>query len=159
MEACNSDTKAARPLNRILVIDDDDAIRDLCAAVLKDSGYEVETAPDGEAGWRALNAVSSDSDRYDLLITDHNMPKLSGLDLVRKLRAARMDVPVVLVSGDLPPIIKASVSPEVPLAELEWNRSLRLAGALEKPFTLDDLLRTVKKILPSPGPVNAPREK
>src|ERR1017187_5344654 len=66
-----------RPTHRILVVDDEPDIRRLNAEVLKSSGYEVDTAEDGKAGWQALQAVSHAPDSYDLLITDHNMPGLS----------------------------------------------------------------------------------
>src|ERR1035441_6822218 len=83
------------PPCRILVVDDEPDIRRLNAEVLKSSGYEVDTAEDGKAGWQALQAVTHAPDSYDLLITDHNMPELSGLALVKKLRAARMALPVI----------------------------------------------------------------
>ena len=59
---------------RILVVDDDDDIRRFNAEALTGSGYHVEAAVDGAAGWEALNA-----DRYDLLITDNSMPNISGI--------------------------------------------------------------------------------
>jgi DNA-binding response OmpR family regulator len=132
----------ARSVRRILVIDDDRDIRQLCADVLIRSGYRTDTAADGEAGWKALNAVS-----YDLLITDNNMPNLSGLELVRQLRAARMALAVILASGQLPAVILASVTSETPVKQSPWNRSLQIAAILPKPFTIDELLRTVKAVL------------
>ena len=68
---------------RILVVDDDSDIRFLNAEVLKQSGYEADTAEDGEAAWKTLHAVSYDASSYDLLITDHDMPRLTGLDWSR----------------------------------------------------------------------------
>ena len=116
--------------NRILVVDDDISIRKLSAQVLTAFGFQVETAEDGVAGWEALHASS-----YDLLITDHNMPKVTGVELVKKLRFARMTLPVVLASG------------AIPTEELNRNPSLQLAATLLKPFTMDELLGTVKKVL------------
>jgi DNA-binding response OmpR family regulator len=111
---------------RILVVEDDDDIRRFNAEALTGSGYHVEAAVDGAQGWEALNVSC-----YDLLITDNNMPNLTGIELIKKLNAARMAVPVILASG-------------VPLAE---ESELRLAATLSKPFTLDELLGTVKKVL------------
>jgi len=116
--------------NRILVVDDDISIRKLSAQVLTAFGFQVETAEDGVAGWEALHASS-----YDLLITDHNMPKVTGVELVKKLRFARMTLPVVLASG------------AIPTEELNRNPSLQLAATLLKPFTMYELLGTVKKVL------------
>ena len=83
------------PPRHILVVDDDSDIRRLNAEVLKRSGCHVDTAKDGEAGGRVLHAVSHAPDSYDLLITAPDMPGLSGLYLVKKLRAARMALPVL----------------------------------------------------------------
>jgi DNA-binding response OmpR family regulator len=120
------------PSYRILVVDDDVAIRQLTVAVLTSFGYQVDAAEDGAAGWEALQAGS-----YDLLITDHNMPRVSGVELVQQLRAARMILPVLLVSGT------------IPFEALDRNRSLQLAATLLKPFVIAELLATVKRILHS----------
>lgn len=123
------------PPCRILVVDDDVGLRELSAFVLTRSGYQADTAEDGVAGWEALQACS-----YDLLITDHNMPRVCGLELVKQLRSAGMSLPVVLASGDPPP------------EAINGNSSLQLAATLFKPFSTGDLLSTVKKILGEPNP-------
>ena len=87
----------AAPSNRILVVDDDIDLRLLSAEVLFHSGYQVDTAEDGETGWEALQARN-----YDLLITDNKMPKVSGVELVKKLRSARMALPVILARQQCP---------------------------------------------------------
>ena len=115
---------------RILVVDDDFSIRELGAVVLSASGYQVDTAEDGEAGWEALQTSS-----YDLLITDNTMPKVSGVELVKNMRSARMTLPVVLASG------------AIPSEALNRDPSLQIAATLLKPFTGDALLGTVKKVL------------
>jgi two-component system sensor histidine kinase and response regulator WspE len=69
----------------------------LSVDVLAGSGYDVEAVIDGAAGWDALQA-----NRYDLTITDHNMPRLTGVELVKKLRSARTALPVILITGQLP---------------------------------------------------------
>ncbi len=116
--------------NRILVVDDEPCIRIIITTVLAGSGYQVDAAEDGAAGWEALQAK-----HYDLLITNHVMPKITGLELVKNLRFARMDLPVVMVSGELP------------ADELNLNPSLQPAATLLKPFTLAALLDTVKNVL------------
>lgn len=120
----------ARPGHRILVVDDEAAIRRLMTAVLTGSGYHVDAAEDGAVAWEALQAKP-----YDLLITDHNMPKVTGVELVKNLRSARMALPVVLVAGRLP------------ADELAQNPSLQVAATLEKPFALAELLDTVDNVL------------
>ncbi len=118
------------PSHRILVVEDQPALRSLSAQVLVRSGYEVDVAEDGMAGWEALRAES-----YDLLITDNQMPRLSGLELVKKLRAAHLALPVIMASG--------TFSTE----QLNRHRSLQFAALLLKPFTTDQLLATVQEIL------------
>jgi CheY-like chemotaxis protein len=116
---------------RILVVEDEGAIRQIYSEALVRSGYQVDAAEDGEAGWNALNAASLDANGYDLLITDNRMPKLSGIELIQKLRSAHVEVPVILASGALP-------------ANAD---GLHLAAILPKPFTQDQLLQTVRQVL------------
>ncbi len=117
-------------LRRILVVDDDDNIRQLSIQVLANCGYDVEGAEDGDAGWEALHGGS-----YDLLITDQNMPKVSGIELIKRLRSAGMTIPVVLFSGSLPSEV------------MSQSLVLKLAAFLLKPFTSDELVATVERIL------------
>jgi DNA-binding response OmpR family regulator len=118
------------PSVHILVVDDDGEIRQLSAQALVLHGYRVDAAKDGAAAWEALHAHS-----YDLLITDNNMPKLSGMELLKKLRSASMTLPVILASGELP------------TEELDRNPWLQLAATLVKPFSCGQLLETVRSVL------------
>jgi two-component system chemotaxis response regulator CheY len=65
---------------RILALDDDADMLCLCALALAGVGYTIDTAADGEQGWEALCATD-----YDLLLTDNDMPRLTGLELVSRL--------------------------------------------------------------------------
>jgi DNA-binding response OmpR family regulator len=112
------------------VVDDDSDLRKLYADALARPGYQVDAVEDGAAGWEALQV-----NNYNLLITEHSLPKLTGVDLVRKLRAARMAVPVVLAAVRLP------------TEELARNPSLQLAAVLPKPFYISELLETVRAVL------------
>ena len=85
-------------------------------------------------GWEALHAR-----KYDLLITDNNMPRVSGLELVERLRCEAAALPVSLVSGAML------------TNELKQHPGLRLAAMLAKPFTGEELLRTVEAVLHNPG--------
>jgi two-component system OmpR family response regulator len=118
------------PLGRILVVDDYRDIRQLSTEVLSHSGYAVDAAADGAAAWEALQSKA-----FNLLITDNDMPRLTGIELVRKLRSARMALPVILATGDLP------------TEELVQNPSLQLAALLPKPFSIEELLGTVTNVL------------
>lgn len=114
----------------ILVVDDDPVLCLFNAELLMKAGFEVDTASDGEAGLDALQMK-----RYDLLITDNNMPKISGLELLRTLRTFDEGMPAILVSGAMP------------IEELKREPQLQLAATLPKPFTPHDLLSTVRDVL------------
>jgi len=129
--AANSVSQRQRnPRPRILVVEDDPMIRKLNAEALIDSGYHVDVAEDGAAAWAALQLNS-----YDLMITDNGMPNVTGVELLKKLHAARMALPVIMATGSLP--------------QAEFTRSpwLHPAAILIKPYTLAELLGTVKEVL------------
>ena len=125
--------------HRILAVDEDSDLRLLYADALAGGGYQVDFAEDGAAAWENLQA-----NHYDLLITEHAISKLTGVELVRKLRAARMALPVVLTSGRLP------------APELDQNPALQLTAVLWKPFTIDTLLATVQDALGAARHLDAP---
>lgn len=81
---------------RILLVDDDESLLYLATRLLERQGFEVSDFPSGED---ALAALRADPSGFDLLVSDYNMPGMSGLDLARKARALRADLPVVVVSG------------------------------------------------------------
>jgi CheY-like chemotaxis protein len=114
----------------ILVVDDDPITRRLNSEVLTYSGYQVDVAEDGAAAWDALLAND-----YDLLITDNDMPKLTGVDLLKKVRATRMALPVVMATGTLP---------AWEFTQYPW---LRPARVVIKPYTLEELVETVQEVL------------
>jgi twitching motility two-component system response regulator PilH len=114
----------------ILVVEDDPNIRRLNTAVLANFGYQVDAAEDGAAAWKALQL-----DKYDLLITDHDMPKVTGVELLQKLHDTSMKLPVIMATGTLP---------EEQLARHPW---LEIEAVLLKPYTLDELLDTVRNVL------------
>jgi CheY-like chemotaxis protein len=116
--------------SRVLFVDDDIHLRIASARFLARSGYVVETAPDGLAAWRTLMPG-----RFDLLITDHEMPHLTGLELARKILGAKLPVPIILATGS-PPIR----DPE----ESAWKA---IVAILIKPISPGDLLSTVTSVL------------
>ena len=118
------------PPRRILVVEDDRDIRQINAMVLHRAGYYVDTAEDGASGWSALKAG-----RYDVLITDNNMPRVTGLELIKKLRSEEIQLSVILASGT------------APTEELNRHPWLQLDAVLIKPYTADAILDTVKKVL------------
>jgi CheY-like chemotaxis protein len=80
-------------------VEDDPKLRHINAMVLHHAGYHVDAAEDGAAGWNALKAS-----RYDVLMTDNSMPKVTGLELIQKVRSEEMPLSVILASGAAPPM-------------------------------------------------------
>ena len=136
--ASHESQSQSNPLERILVVEDDGDLRRLNAQALSLSGYEVETAVDGAAAWAELQTNS-----YDLMITDNNMPKVTGVELLVKLRAARMELPVIMASG-------TSFSDDA--SRSPW---LKPAARLLKPYTFEELIHLVKKVLREADPTPA----
>jgi DNA-binding response OmpR family regulator len=120
-----------RPPIRILVVEDDSLVLQLYSNVLLRSGYQVDTAEDGDAGWKAICLAEYTLDRYDLMITDNSMPKVTGVELITKLRSENMSLPVILATGMAP-------------ANTEH---LHLSAILTKPFSAAELLQTVGEVL------------
>jgi len=77
-------------------VDDEATLTQLGARVLERLGYQVMAETDPMAALAALRAAP---DRFDLLLTDLTMPRMSGLELLREVRQVRPDLPVVLATG------------------------------------------------------------
>src|SRR5262249_22652937 len=90
---------AQHPL-RLLVVDDSRSVREALSAMLAGAGYRVETASDGWEAWEVLQDST-----FDLVLTDLEMPRLSGYDLITKIRtdAELRDLPIVVVSSQTSP--------------------------------------------------------
>ena len=115
---------------RILVVDDDAFVRQLSTGVLIRSGFQVDAAADGADAWNALQLAS-----YDLLVTDHDMRRLTGVGLIQKVQAAHMALPVILMSA------------QMPTDELRTLPRLQIDATLRKPFTTGELLGAVRTAL------------
>src|SRR5215210_6876292 len=115
---------------QILVVDDDQAVRDSLKRSLEYSGYEVSTATDGVEALARLAVL-----RPDAVIMDVMMPRLDGLEATRSLRSAGNDVPILVLTA------RDTVGDRVDGLD---------AGAddyLAKPFALDELLARVRAML------------
>ena len=80
----------------VLVIDDDEVVATVIESLLVRAGYRVTVHTDGPA---AVDQVRSAPQSFDLVLTDFNMPGLSGLAVARALSTARPDLPVMIASG------------------------------------------------------------
>jgi two-component system cell cycle sensor histidine kinase/response regulator CckA len=118
---------------RVLLVEDDAAVRAMAERALRSAGYFVRAAPDP----RVAIAWLEDDPRVDLVITDVVMPGMRGPELVERLRAARPHLRVLYISG----------FSDGALADLRAD--LGGDGYLAKPFSPDDLLHEVKRSLRS----------
>ena len=116
----------------ILIVDDDEDIRELVEITLEDSEYRLHTAEDGQAGLDAVLDL-----RPDLVILDWMMPRLNGLQVVRKLRehTTTAGIPVVLLTSQ----------PDT--EHREEIQTLGIFSYLQKPFSPLELIQTVQKAL------------
>ncbi len=115
---------------RVLVVEDDAKIASFVVRGLKQSGYAVDHAPDGETGL----ALAQSTD-YDAAIVDVMLPQLDGISLVKRLRAARRPIPVLFLSA------KSSVDDRV--------KGLQAGGDdyLTKPFAFSELLARIQALI------------
>ena len=114
---------------RILLVEDEAALRSIAARALRSEEYEVIEAPDGLEAWQLIKGS-----RFDLLITDSRMPHLSGTQLAVLVRELHPIMPILRITGSL-----GAGSHGMPSG----------MAALFKPFTPDDLVAAVRSLLAS----------
>jgi CheY-like chemotaxis protein len=117
---------SAQRKQRVLVVDDQPAIRELIAMYLEDENYEVQEAGSGP---EALLRFTS-RPKWDLIITDRMMPEMSGDELAVCIRRFDRTVPIILVSG----------------YTAEGMGSFEFDAVVSKPFTKDNLLDAIQKL-------------
>ncbi|MBE0569824.1 MAG: response regulator [Deltaproteobacteria bacterium] len=116
---------------RILIVDDDPAVRELLSKVLTDVGqYETDTAADGVEGLEKIRAH-----RYDIIFTDLTMPRMNGMDFLKKSKEIVPDVPVVVLTG--------VSSMEIAVAAMRKGA----CDFITKPFRLDKIVSTTERVL------------
>lgn len=116
---------------KILIVDDEQALTDFLSEILESHGYECTTS---NQSTEALSLVEKNPGHFDLLITDQTMPQLLGTDLVEKIREVRPDLPVILTTG-----YSDSISRE--------QAEERGINYLDKPLDLPLLQATMAKLL------------
>jgi DNA-binding NtrC family response regulator len=98
--------------------------------VLHHAGYHIDTLEDSASAWEALQSKC-----YDLLVIDHNTQNVSGIDLIQKLHASHMAMPVIMTTRTFP------------MWELALNPWLYPATVLFKPYSIEQLLGVVETAL------------
>jgi two-component system cell cycle sensor histidine kinase/response regulator CckA len=117
---------------RILLVEDEEAVRVFAARALRNKGYTVLEATSGQ---HALEVLNKEEWKVDLLVSDVVMPQMDGPTLIREVRAARPDMKVVFISGYAEDAFRKSLDPD---AEFDL---------LPKPFSLKQLAAKVKEVM------------
>ena len=116
---------------KIMVVDDDRLNRELLSKVLRQEGYQVLEACDGDIALKILQALPC-----DLVITDFLMPMLNGIEFVEQLRSLQPQIPIIFITGYLSAISDKKIVDEV-------------AEILAKPFEPHVLRSSVHRLLDS----------
>jgi len=124
--------------SRILVVDDEEFMRNFVTDFLSDAGHECFEAENGKM---ALEMIEKDVQGFDLVITDYTMPEMTGIELIEKLRLNYPNILIILSSGNIDVALEKDY------------KHLKIDAVLVKPYDLDDamvvinnLLRSVQKI-------------
>jgi PAS domain S-box-containing protein len=117
---------------RLLLVDDEPGILKAVGSLLQGAGYQVTTCAQPRRAWEL---VAADVERFDLVVADHEMPGLTGLELAAALRLLAPGLPVVLCSGYLRPEVVAGAA------------ACGIAGILAKPVDLAELTAVVERLL------------
>ena len=117
---------------RIMVVDDEESIRNLMEEILCNGGYRVDVFADGTAAWSALSA---EPQAWDLLITDLTMPGMTGAELSRKAARIRPGLPIIICTGYNEMLGSAQ------------GQELTTGVSLQKPVTMQELLEAVAEVL------------
>jgi DNA-binding response OmpR family regulator len=119
-------------MTNVLVIDDDDEVREFLIRLLKRRGYSVIGARDGEAGLASLAAES-----FALVITDIVMPDMEGLETIKRIRRGNPTLPIIAISG----------GGSNQIDYLKFARKFGANAVLAKPFEPAELLDIATRLL------------
>lgn len=111
----------------ILIVDDESEICETLSALLSWRGYEIHSVPNG---LRALESIRNT--KFDLVMSDINMPKMNGVELLKTLTRERPELPVILMTGFM----------DYKIPEL---LALGAKAVLSKPFNSEELVKAVQK--------------
>lgn len=128
------------PAKHILVVDDDEGVRMLVTDVLSREGFQVTAVTDGAEALALFERQKRDTMHFDLLLTDLDMPRLSGLRLVDALHAQGLTLPTLVMSAKHDAQLMSEVA------------ARGCKGMLRKPFSVQELRRRVNHALGGSAP-------
>ena len=132
---------------KILVIDDQQSIRDLLNRYLTNRGHQVELADNGRRGWEIFDSAPDD---FDVILTDVMMPEMDGLELLQKVRSQGYEVPVIIMTAHAALEISLKAirlgAFDFLVKPIKWDL---LQSAFSRIETLRATRAEIKEILPS----------
>jgi len=126
------------PGRRILLVEASLGLRKSVVAWLGASGFQVDSAPDVHAGWESIR-----TNHYDLVITNHNPPQLSGLELIQRLLFEKVPIPHILLSAKL----RFQEPDNIFQLKCHWFVLLLSTTILVKPLSTDELMASINTLL------------
>ncbi len=91
--AAKDDIRSNKP--RVLIVDDSEMVRNFHSYILKDAGFDVQTAADGA---QAIEMFLQSP--FDLIVTDINMPQMDGLTFIKRVRGVDQNIPIIIISTE-----------------------------------------------------------
>ena len=120
--------------NRILVVDDEEIMRDLLIDYLEMSDFKVDSAEDGAIALDKINKAKNDDESFSLVITDVNMPVMGGVKLQKTIKEKYPNLPVIFMTG-------------YGIEKVKKELAGQAEGFLSKPFELEELFTIISKLL------------
>jgi two-component system cell cycle sensor histidine kinase/response regulator CckA len=118
----------------ILVVEDEEDVREVAERILQDFGFETVTAVDGRD---ALDVMEREGDRVTAVLLDLSMPRMGGQETFRRLRESRAELPVIMMSGYTEQVVAPQFTGPGP----------GLTAFLQKPFLAEDLMDILRQVV------------
>ncbi len=127
----NSPVEVARGGRCVLLADDEESIRSVTQIILTRKGFKVDSASDGT---QALELFKANPGKYDLIVTDQSMPKMSGVELTKAIRDSRSDIPIILSTGQLG------------IEDEKDFKNIGITAFIQKPWTAEELIERIQEL-------------
>lgn len=131
----SNDVKIIKGVGKVLVADDEEIMRSTAKVLLEECGYEVVLAEDG---FGAIEEFSNHKDKYDCILIDLSMPKMSGIEAYKEIKKIRKDVGVIATSG----FLYDKIIPDI--------NSSGIIDFISKPFSIEEISSIVDKVIRKP---------
>ena len=127
-----SDDELPTGTERILFVDDEEALVEMGEDILAELGYEVTSRMSSR---KALALFKEDPSRFDLVITDQTMPEMTGVELAKEILALRTDMPIIMCTGFSY------------MVDADKAKAAGISAFAMKPLTRREIARTIRKVL------------